>query len=493
MTIFPFYRSNDKAILFSMQREVLKVCEAVSKAGGRAMIVGGWVRDRLLGIESKDYDIEVYRMEPSILRDALAKIAPVNTVGEKFSVYKLAFKSQEGERFEIDVSIPRRESKTGRGHRRFLIEGDPDMTFEEAARRRDFTINAILYDPLTDEIIDPFGGVEDLKRRALKAVAADTFIDDSLRVLRAVQFAARFEMTIDPQTVDLCRSIDLSDLPRERIWGEMEKLLTLASRPSIGLDAALAVGALASLLPEIHALAEVESRAVPDQSPFHITKRALDEAAKLAIGLSKEKRVALMLAVLCRELGNPQSGNPQSGKLQSENLQSENPESGKPLQAVAADEARSVVEIAVEQTRALLNRLGVHTMSGYDVRSQTLALARERLKPIEFYRQRDSAPDGLFRRLARRVDIDLLYRAEKACALARGDSTVAEDWFIEKARALGVEHGPPAPLLLGRHLIEAGLAPGPRMGELLRRIYDLQLDGQINTLEEALQAALDLR
>jgi tRNA nucleotidyltransferase (CCA-adding enzyme) len=468
MTIFSFYRSHDKAILFSMQRDALKVCEAVSKIGGRAMIVGGWVRDRLLGIESKDFDIEVYAVEPSRLRDALAKIALVNTVGEKFSVYKLAFKSEEGERFEIDVSIPRRESKSGRGHRGFLIEGDPGMTFEEAARRRDFTINAILYDPLTGEIIDPFGGVEDLRQRTLKAVAADTFIDDSLRVLRAVQFAARFEMTIEPQTIELCRSIDLSDLPRERIWGEMEKLLTLASRPSIGLDAALTVGALASLFPEIHALAEDESGGVRDRSAFDLTKRALDEAAKLAGDLSKEKRIAVMLAVLCRELG-------------------------KSLQSIALDETQSLIATAVEQTRSVINRLGVQTISGYDVRSQTLALAREQLKPVELYQQRDSATDGHFRRLSQRVDLDLLYRAAKAYALARRDSSVAEDWFIEKARALGVEHGPPAPLLLGRHLIEAGLAPGPRMGELLRRIYDLQLDGRVCTLEEALQAALDIK
>src|SRR6185503_866846 len=113
------------------------------------------------------------------------------------------------ERFEIDVSIPRRESKSGKGHRGFVIEGDPAMSFEDAARRRDFTVNAILYDPLTDQTIDPYDGREDLNRRILRAVAADTFIEDSLRVLRAVQLSARFEMTIELSTVELCRSIDL--------------------------------------------------------------------------------------------------------------------------------------------------------------------------------------------------------------------------------------------------------------------------------------------
>src|SRR5262245_3804294 len=183
-----------------MNPQVLGICQAVRDAGGRAMLVGGWVRDYLLGIPSKDYDVEVYAIEPARLRAILESFGPVNTVGESFTVYKLMFEAgaeidpthgTSAARFEIDVSIPRRESKSGRGHRGFTVEGDPLMSFTEAARRRDFTINAILYDPLSDETIDPFRGREDLDRRVLKAVAADTFIEDSLRVLRAMQLAAR--------------------------------------------------------------------------------------------------------------------------------------------------------------------------------------------------------------------------------------------------------------------------------------------------------------
>jgi len=455
-----------------MNREALRVCEAIAEAGGRAMIVGGWVRDYLLGRESKDFDIEVYGLAPARLRAVLETIAQVNTVGEQFAVYKLAFKTQEGARLEVDVSIPRRESKSGRGHRGFVIEGDPQMTFEEAARRRDFTINAVLYDPLTSEIVDPFGGVRDLRERVLRAVASDTFIDDSLRVLRGVQFAARFELAIDPQTAELCRSIDLTDLPAERVWGEIEKLLTLAARPSIGLDLALKVGALEQLFPEIDALARDESEKSRDRTAFDLTKRALDEAVELTQDLLKQKRVTVMLAALCHELGKPL-------KVVANG-------------AVASNEVQSSTEAAVEQTRSVIKRLKLSTIAGYDVRSQVLRLVRERLTPLEFYQKRERATDGDFRRLAQRVDIDLLYRVAKAYALARGSVSKGEDWFIEKARLLGVEHGPPAPLLQGRHLIEAGIAPGPRMGEMLRRIYDLQLDGQIATLEEAIQAALRL-
>ena len=463
-----------------MNVDVARLCESVREAGGRAMLVGGTVRDRLLGIESKDFDIEVYGLEPARLRTILETLGHVNTVGEHFSVYKLVFyrpspRTEPSEdsasqvRFEIDVSLPRRESKSGRGHRGFVIEGDASMSFEEAARRRDFTINAILYDPLTDETIDPYGGREDLARRLLRAVAADTFIEDSLRVLRAVQLAARFEMTIDPATAELCRSIDLSDLPRERVWVEMEKLLTLAEHPSIGLQAALELGVLSQLFPEIRLLVgcHPEEGGHPSEDAFTHTNHSLDEAAKLAADLSKPKRITIMLATLCHDLAEP-------------------------IASAAAGLAPSEYDKAVvEQTRSILNRLGLHGSGGYDARSQVLALVREHRKPREFYRHRDTTSEGDFRRLSQRVDMDLLYRVSTACSRARGSasSCVAEEWFIERARALGVEHGPPPPLLQGRHLIEAGFEPGPQMGKLLRRVYELQLDGKVTTSDEALAAA----
>src|ERR1041384_2827899 len=422
-----------------MKPEVLRLCLAVSEAGGRAMLVGGTVRDRLLGKESKDFDVEVYGLEPGRLREVLERIARVNAVGEHFSVYKLVFFSSrtEGaqqERFEIDVSLPRRESKSGSGHRGFVIEGDPSMTFEEAARRRDFTINAILYDPLTEERVDPYRGVDDLQKRILRAVASDTFVEDSLRVLRAVQLAARFEMKIEPLTIDLCRTIDLSDLPRERIC------------------------------PEVSALAS-DSRyaASTTDSAFEHTKLAIDEAARESRALSKPERIAVMLATLCHELGRHR---------------------GNPTEA-AKDDA------VAEQTRSLLNTLGLYGVGGYDVRSQVLSLGREQRSPAHLYERREESIDGDFRRLASRVDIELLYHVAKSCAAVQTSpsATLAADWFIERARALGVEHGPPSPLLQGRHLIEAGYEPGPRMGRLLRDVYELQLEGSVTTLAEALAAA----
>ena len=466
-----------------MNADVVRLCEAVRDAGGRAMLVGGSVRDRLLGIESKDSDIEVYGVEPARLREILEQIGPVNAVGEHFSVYKLVFyrpaQSSTGDtnsftsddnrprvRYEIDVSIPRRESKSGRGHRGFVIEGDPSMRVEEAARRRDFTINAILVDPLTNDTCDPYGGREDLARRVLRAVASDTFVEDSLRVLRAVQLAARFAMTIDPQTVALCRTIDLSDLPRERVWGEIEKLLTLADRPSIGLKAADDLRVLEQLFPEIAALKNKQSRLdnQSDQDALTHTGRALDAAVELTGDLSKPERIAVLLATLCHELGETTT-------------------------------TSTLIDSTDQEGLGVLKTLGVHTIAGYDVRSEVLALIREHLKPREFYQQRDTIADGDFRRLAQNVDMDLLYRVSKACAASRRApaSTVAEDWFIEKARSLGVEHGPPAPLLLGRHLLDAGFQPGPQIGKVLRSVYELQLDGEVTTRDEALAAAQRIR
>jgi tRNA nucleotidyltransferase (CCA-adding enzyme) len=306
----------------------------------------------------------------------------------------------------------------------------------------------------------------------LKAVATDTFIEDSLRVLRAVQLAARFEMTIDPATAELCRAIDLSDLPRERIWGEIEKLVTLAERPSIGLDAALELGVLDQVFPEIRSLiGHRAQKGEPADDAFSHTKRALDNVAKLSNGLPKAKRVATMLATLCHDLSPP---------ALSKNVGAEPPGRDKAV---------------VEATRSILNKLGLHGIGGYDARSQALALVREHRKPIEFYERRETISDGDFRRLAQRVDNDLLYRVAKACAQAEGpaSSVVAADWFVERARALGVENGPPAPLLQGRHLLEAGFEPGPEMGKLLRCVYELQLDGKVATTSEALAAAQHMR
>ena len=454
----------------SVPEKILELARAVRAEGGRALMVGGCVRDRLLGRGAKDWDVEVYGVEPARLRQLLDSLGRVNVVGEAFTVYKLGR--------DLDVSLPRRERKEGRGHRGFVIEGDPSMSFADAARRRDFTVNAVLEDPLTGELIDPFGGRADLDRRLLRAVAPETFVEDSLRVLRAAQFAARFGFDIEPQTVELCRAVDLTDLPAERVWGELEKILLVAETPSVGLRWLDRLGAVAQLFPELHAL-----KGVPQESEWHPegevdvhTWLVCDRARELVDDLDYPRRVAVMLAALCHDLGKPATTEFVDGRIRS----------------------RGHEEAGVAPTESLLERLKLYTLEGYDVRAQVVALVRDHLKPGEFYRQREEITDGAFRRLARRCELELLYRVARADSLGRNAPWVprerwytaeAQEWFIGRARELEIERRPPAPLLMGRHLLEMGLQPSPAFKQILDAVYELQLDNRVRTLEEARDAA----
>jgi len=453
--------------------KILRLAHAVGEAGGRALLVGGCVRDRLLGCGVKDWDVEVYGVEPSALRELLGRFGRVNVVGEAFTVYKLGQ--------DLDVSLPRRERKTGRGHRAFYIEGDPHMSFEEAARRRDFTVNAVLEDPLNGDIIDPFGGRADMEARLLRAVASETFVEDSLRVLRAAQFAARFRFEVEEKTVELCRSIDLTDLPAERVWGELEKILLVAAEPAVGLRWLDRLNVTPQLFPEIEALKGVPQE--PDWHPegdvFVHTLLACDRARELIDELDYPRRVTLMLAALCHDFGKPSTTEFVEGRTRS----------------------RGHDEAGVAPTLAFLDRLKLFTLDGYDVRAQVVALVREHLKPGEFYRKRAEVTDGAFRRLARRCELELLYRVAKADSLGRNAPWVprekwfgseAQEWFIARARELAIERKPPEPILLGRHLLEMGLKPSPLVGEIQRAVYELQLDNRVRTLEEAKAAAREL-
>ena len=446
----------------------LDITRSVREAGGRAFIVGGWVRDRLRGESSKDVDIEVYGIRQEDLPGLLAPLGRVEPVGQSFPVYKVA--QPGGGANAIDVALPRRESKRGRGHKAFEVDGDPTMSPADAARRRDFTVNAISWDPLTDEYLDPFEGRRDLAGRQLRAVDLRTFADDSLRVLRAVQFAARFDFRLEENTASLCRSIAIDDLPPERIWGELEKLLMQAQRPSIGFTLALDLGVVDKVLPELRPLVgcEQEPEWHPEGDVWVHTLMVIDKARELNGDLDRPRLTTVMLGAVCHDLGKP------------------------PTTAFVDGRIRSIdhEQAGVEPTLGLLDRLNVHSVEGFDVRGQVVGLVANHLKPGMFHKAANVG-DGAFRRLAQKVDLELLARLARADCLGRtGDfDCSAMDWFLERARALGVEHQPPAPLLLGRHLLKLGITPGPRVGEILRQVYEKQLDGEIKTVEEAIETA----
>ena len=452
---------------------VIKLCQEVQKAGGRALLVGGWVRDYLRGFETVDYDIEVYGIDAGGLRQLLDREGRVDAVGEAFTVYKVKLRDNE-KRFTADVSLPRRESKTGRGHRGFVVEGDPSMSFEEAARRRDFTINAMLYDPLADEYLDPHGGREDLNQGIIRVVDPRTFVEDSLRVLRAMQFASRFEFEIEPATIELCRAIDLSDLPQERIWAEVEKWLLQSRRPSIGLYAARDLGILEKLWHEIRALIDCpqDDQSHPEGDVFTHTAMTLDEAHQLIADLPRPRKIAVMLAALCHDFGKPLTTKIEDLHLTAANHQ----------------------EAGIGPAEAFLDQLKIYTFSHYDVRKQVLALLKHHLTPIRWFKAQaagEKITDGMFRRLARHVEPDLLYRVERANRLGRKGTVMpeAEEWFIMRARELDVTRYAPEPLLKGRHLLALGLQPGKRIGEIIDAVYEMQLDGEVTTVDEAVKAA----
>ena len=446
----------------------LDIARAVRDGGGRAFIVGGWVRDRLREEPSKDVDIEVYGIRQHDLLARLAPLGRVEPVGQSFPVYKVAGPADGGN--AIDVALPRRESKRGRGHKAFDVEGDPFMSTAEAARRRDFTINAISWDPLADEYQDPFDGRGDLARRRLRAVDLNTFGDDSLRVLRAVQFAARFGFTLEEATASLCRRIPLNDLPAERIWGEIEKLLLHAERPSPGFALALDLGVIDQVLPELRPLVgcEQEPEWHPEGDVWVHTLMVIDKARELNGDLDRPRLITVMLGAMCHDLGKPATTAVIDGRVRS------------------IDHEQAGVAPAL----SLLDRLNVHSIDDCDVRGQVVGLVANHLKPGMFHKA-PAVGDGAFRRLAQRVDLELLARLARADCLGRTGEfdCSAMDWFLERARALGVEHQPPAPLLLGRHLLELGMTPGPRVGEVLKQVYEKQLDGEIKTVEEAIEAA----
>src|SRR5260221_3586590 len=441
------------------------IARAVREAGGRALIVGGWVRDRLMGHPSKDIDVEVFGVDAERLKEILRAFGSVNTVGESFTVYKVA---------GLDVSLPRRESKTGRGHRGFRVSGDAALPLREGWRRRDFTINAIAWDPLTGEYEDPFDGRGDLERRRLRAVDPATFGDDSLRVLRAIQFAARFEFAVDAGTRTLCRTIPLDDLPAERVWGEVEKLLLRAQKPSIGFALALDLGVVERLFPELDALVGCpqEPEWHPEGDVWVHTLLVIDEARTRIDDLDYPRQGAVRLGGVCHDLGRPATTALIDGRIRS--LDHE--------------------EAGVAPAAALLDRLNVHSLQGYDVRREVLGMVANHLKPGMFCKAQPPVGDGAFRRLAQKVDLELLARVARADCDGRGGGfdCSAMDWFVQRARELGVEHAPPEPLVKGRHLIDLGVAPGRALGDVLRQAYERHLAVTVADFDAAFALAREI-
>jgi len=442
---------------------VNRISHEIHAIGGRALIVGGFVRDALLGRPSKDIDVEVYGVKPTELRSVLDRIGKVDAVGASFGVLKVSAPEMDE---PLDVSIPRRDSKVGTGHKGFIVEADPGMTPKEAALRRDLTINSLAYDPITKEIIDEYGGLQDIKDRKLSATDDTTFVEDPLRVLRVMRFSAQLGFSPTVKLAWLCRSVDLTSLPKERIYGELEKTL-MSKNPSIGLMLTKILG-INKILPELEDLRTTEQSQEfhPEGDAFQHTLQVIDSASKLKKGFSdRSDRIVLMFSALCHDMGKPQTTETTAeGKIISHGHD-----------AVGAEVARKFMERLTNEND-LIDRVEI--------------LVRSHMAPTNLYQAK--AGDSAIRRLAKKVDIPMLVALSAADKRGR-DIKVdlkAESWLMKKYRTLLLNR--PETLeakVRGRDLIPLGIQPGPDMGRLLNKIYSAQLDGKFETMEQGLDYA----
>jgi len=446
---------------FLQNPKVKRIVQLLLDGGASdCLFVGGCVRDHFLGIATKDIDIEVYGLSYKQILKILKPYFHVGWVGQSFGTVKVDN--------EIDLSLPRTESKTGTGHTGFDVVSDPFLDPTVALSRRDFTINAIGI-RIDGTVIDPFGGLDDLKNGILRA-PTEAFCEDPLRVLRGMQFAARFGFDMEPRTIELCRRVlpEFDTLSAERIWNEWEKWATKGRFPGNGLQVLCNTGWIARF-PEIESLIDTPQNPKyhPEGDVFEHTKSTCDVAVLIADELEfcDTERTILLFAALCHDFGKPittiinAKGNWTSP--------------GHALEGVP-------------RVQEFLKRLHVPNL----IMDHVPVLVREHLA------HRAASPDELpsfqaVRRLAVRLVPSNIRMWSALCrADARGHGTFEPRYQIstweEVATKLEVRENKPKPILQGRDLLKLGMEPGQDMGELLRRAYEAQLDGVIGNLEEAL-------
>ncbi len=428
---------------------------------GRPRLVGGGVRDWLLGLAPKDFDLEVGGVDFEELHAALRPFGATDVVGRSFGVIKVRSRTTGA---EYDFSLPRRESKTGAGHRGFAVAPDPALSDAEAAARRDFTVNAIACDPFSGALIDPHGGRKDLAARVLRHTSA-AFVEDPLRVLRAMQLAARFDFTLAPETAALCRSIagTFSELPLERVWGEWEKWATKAAKPGRGLTVLEESGWLAHF-PEIAALRGTpqEPEWHPEGDVFTHTHCCLDALVALPewSGADPARRRLLMFAVLAHDFGKPATTQrvEKRGALRWTSPGHE--AAGGPVAAAFLRRIGALRELDAPVSALVVNHLAHHHGQA-------------------------TFSDPSVRRLARRLapaTIDELAAVMRADSNGRPPLTSPEthariDELVTRAHALALADAAPRPLVHGRHLLALGRKPGPDFKPVLDAAFEAQLDG----------------
>jgi tRNA nucleotidyltransferase (CCA-adding enzyme) len=429
---------------------------------GRPRLVGGGVRDWLLGLEPKDFDLEVAGVDFETLHRTLAPFGSTDIVGRSFGVIKVRSRHTGA---EYDFSLPRRESKTGAGHRGFAVAPDPNLSDADAAARRDFTVNAIAVDPFSENIVDPHNGRADLAAKVLRHTSA-AFVEDPLRVLRAMQLAARFDFTLACETAALARSIadTFAELPVERVWGEWEKWAGKSLKPSRGMTVLEETGWLRHF-PEIAAMRDTpqEPEWHPEGDVFTHTQHCVDALATFEEWKASDprRREILMFAVLAHDFGKPPTTQRQEKRGAMRWTSNGHEAAGGPIAVAFLRRIGAPLEFDPRVCQLVIHHLAHH------------------------HGHRGEFSDTQVRRLARKLapaTIDDLALVMTADSMGRPPLHTPETHTLiaqlrQKANALALTASAPKPIVLGRHLMQLGLKPGPKFKPLLDAAFEAQLDG----------------
>ena len=441
-----------------MAREIARL---VASHGGSTYYVGGFVRDALIGQENKDLDIEVHGITPECLKDILDSLGKLITIGESFGIFSL-------KGYSLDIAMPRKEEVRGQGHKDFDIFVDPFIGTNGASLRRDFTCNALMQDVLTGQIVDHFGGQQDLKQGILRHVNDASFAEDPLRVLRAAQFAARFGFRVAPETIELCRRMDLRHLPRERIEGELKKALLKAERPSIFFEVLRQMDQLDIWFPEVKALIGVKQnpRYHAEGDVWNHTMMVLDEAARLRHRTAQP--LWFMLSALTHDFGKAVCTEEINGVLHAYDHEKQ----GLPL----AETFLRRITAEAKLIEYVLNLTELH------MKPNTAAGARSSVKATNRMFDQAVDPEGL-------LCIALADDRGRITTVPSGDS----EEFLRQRLAIFRETMA-RPHVMGRDLIEAGLTPGAEFTEILQYAHKLRLAGvdKDNALKQVLAYARKL-
>ncbi|AXH14099.1 CCA tRNA nucleotidyltransferase [Malaciobacter mytili] len=453
-------------IKFNLPKILEKILYNLQEIGVKPILVGGCVRDTLLNIPCKDYDIELFNIdELQIVEKVLQKYGNVKLVGKSFGV--LTLKVQE---YDFDFALARVEKKVGSGHRGFEVINNKNLNFQEASLRRDFTINSIGYDFFAKEFLDPNNGLEDLNKKRLKHIKDETFVEDPLRVYRAIQLCARFNLQLDKKTFLLCKKIvennELEELPKERIYEEFKKLLLKSSKPSIGFELLKQLGIL-KYFKELEALVGCVQDKVyhPEGDVWVHTLMALDELAKI---LKTEKiedeyrKLYLFYATLCHDLGKPYCTEILENKVTSHKHET----------------------LGVEPTISFLSKL----TNEKKLIEKVIPIVKNHLTPFQLYLANSSLK--AVKRLSLKVNIQDLCLVCLADCLGRDikdkeKCPKATSWLLEQATLLNIQNNALKPHILGRDLITLGLKPSKEFKQILDYALDLQIDENL-TKEEIL-------